>query len=295
MCRIILVLDVITTCNQKMALRTFHFNPDLGGFGGESTDSDPSKAATPDAFCQIVKELVDNAIDACRQVPQKISKTQNVTPDHKTKDNGRRVRVVIERFQDTKNSKRNCMDQVFASNDKRSEDAEDLSESREIYRVTVSDNGCGMKDIQRCVDAFQTNKAHESLIAPSKIVLEDEPIKNKKGKSTKRKRRNKVDSKVATASIDTTEKQTGGRYGIGLTLCLLHAQRLVPNSCASIRSATSEDGHWKTVVCIVDMARDSVRCIFEDNLDSRSVDTKSFESESGTSISVLVPVSFRMI
>eukprot|EP00525_Craspedostauros_australis_P004164 CAMPEP_0198132704 /NCGR_PEP_ID=MMETSP1442-20131203/58926_1 /TAXON_ID= /ORGANISM="Craspedostauros australis, Strain CCMP3328" /LENGTH=98 /DNA_ID=CAMNT_0043793769 /DNA_START=261 /DNA_END=554 /DNA_ORIENTATION=+ len=82
-----------------MALRAFHANPQVGGFGGESSgilratsasllrhqsvasttgkgrqhkqDTAGSTAdavddhTSGDAFCQIVKELVDNAVDAC--------------------------------------------------------------------------------------------------------------------------------------------------------------------------------------------------------------------------------------
>ena len=55
-----------------MALRTFRHNPSLGGFGGESStaigggvDGTTNKAVDADAFAQIIKELVDNAVDAC--------------------------------------------------------------------------------------------------------------------------------------------------------------------------------------------------------------------------------------
>lgn len=53
-------------------LQTFHSNPALGGFGNESgitigiSDKDEVKEGDCDAFAQIVKELVDNAVDACR-------------------------------------------------------------------------------------------------------------------------------------------------------------------------------------------------------------------------------------
>ena len=58
-----------------MALRAFHDNPCIGGFGGESTvlnrspesgDGDEELSKSGDAFCQIIKELVDNAVDACK-------------------------------------------------------------------------------------------------------------------------------------------------------------------------------------------------------------------------------------
>ena len=35
----------------------------------------------------------------------------------------------------------------------------------EILRVMVSDNGCGMEDIQACVGAFHTSKAHNATTA----------------------------------------------------------------------------------------------------------------------------------
>ena len=78
-----------------MALRAFHCNPSLGGFGNETETNHPNLNLNPhsnrksssktssggsnsnssplypkasesgDAFAQIVKELVDNAVDAC--------------------------------------------------------------------------------------------------------------------------------------------------------------------------------------------------------------------------------------
>jgi hypothetical protein len=66
-----------------------------------------------------------------------------------------------------------------------------ISNNQDILQVAISDNGCGMADVQKCVDAaFQSSKEGDT--------------------------------------------KTAGRYGIGLTLRLLHAQRLVPNSYASI-------------------------------------------------------------
>jgi hypothetical protein len=286
-----------------MALRTFHFNPDLGGFGGESSESDTTSAATPDAFCQIIKELVDNAVDACRLVPTKYSNQSTLqhTPENRIriKDTERRVRVIIEKFRDNTATDNDDHEHVASQETTASVGRHPpVAKERdtEIYRVTVSDNGCGMADIQSCVDAFHTNKAHASMISLDNFSRKDELPKTKKGQSTKRKSRKKVPSKGVQDSEVPSEKQTGGRYGIGLTLCLLHAQRLVPNSCASIRSATCQDTHWKQVVCIVDMERDSVRCIFEDSAASmKSVDAKSFKSESGTSISILVPVGTSLL
>ena len=103
---------------DAMALRAFHANPSIGGFGGESTsdilllhpcnkESEIANtiAHSGDAICQIVKELVDNAIDACQGGDQ--NKKQRV-----------KVEVVPCRSNDS------------------------------ILQVTISDNGCGMENIQ---------------------------------------------------------------------------------------------------------------------------------------------------
>ena len=111
---------------------------DAGGFGSESS-------SVSDAFCQTVKELVENAVDACCQ-----SSSSNVHQRVKTEIN--------EQDQNT-------------------------------LQVIVTDNLSGMVDIQECVNAFKSTKGKD---------------------------------------------ETVGRYGVGLTLCVLHAQRLVPNSYACI-------------------------------------------------------------
>jgi DNA topoisomerase VI subunit B len=154
-----------------MALRTFHSNPALGGFGGESSTLEwtslASKLGTTqshcgDAFAQIIKELVDNAVDACLD--------KSKAKKHAKK----RVRVVIERY--------GTAEQVGT--------LEDDSSECGTLRVTVSDNGCGMKDVQSCVDPFHTNKAHASSgnNGPAEMV-----------------------------ATSKTQQQTAGRYGIGLT------------------------------------------------------------------------------
>jgi hypothetical protein len=178
----------------------------------------------------------------------------------------------------------------------------------EILRVTVLDNGVGMEDIEICVDPFRTTKAHNS---------------------NKNNSKSKDDSKKGAIA-----GQTAGRYGIGLTrkikatlysffvagttlsfltlffgpfsvspfaVCLLHAQRLVPNSRASIQSTTAQQSYWSVVNCVVDTDGDSVRCfpnvdhtMMSSNDDSPPVvgrRPKSFATESGTAVSVLVPVS----
>lgn len=179
----------------SMALRAFHSNPCLGGFGGESSGSFVQEKDQSDAFAQIIKELVDNAVDACSGAKDDAAKT--------------RVRISLE----------------------------DQPES--MLRITVSDNGCGMPDIQECVSAFSSTKTH----------------------------------------------QTAGRYGIGLTLCLLHAQRLVPKSCASITSATRDSKHFMRAKFVVDATNDQVKCVEEKEA------PKSNRNESGTAVSLLLPVS----
>ena len=102
-----------------MALRAFRDNPSLGGFGGESTgistslllprtkkagrqvasnntikkkvgeknrDNVPQSfvaTAVDDSFAQIVKELVDNAVDGCHTAANK--EPQEETPKEETK------------------------------------------------------------------------------------------------------------------------------------------------------------------------------------------------------------------
>ncbi len=206
----------------RMALRTFHANPSLGGFGNESsnaqlwldrtgtttttttttTQSKNDEAIDGDAFAQIIKELVDNAVDACLSPNQ-----EDASP--------KRVRVEI---QPTK-------------------------EDDHLLRVTVTDNGCGMDNIQACVNPFRTSK-------------------------------------------QDTESNTAGRYGIGLTLCLLHAQRLVRGSCAVIRSATAQQKEWTTLQCVVDADQDKIHCTTR----IRGHQPKHFVQESGTCVSLLVRV-----
>jgi hypothetical protein len=219
-----------------MALRAFHSNPCIGGFGGESSSVpvllDPSgnhpktgqhgrsSSCCPqdgDAFCQIVKELVDNAVDACLAAG---SGSGSTTP---TPNPNLRVKVEIQPCHNFDSS----------------------SHDDGILQVTISDNGCGMVDIQACVDAFQSTKnRHHSTSAP-----------------------------------------TAGRYGIGLTLCLVHAQRLVPKSFACLTSATRDATHFTRAFYIVDTQGDSVNCCKQEQI------KKTNPLESGTCVSLLVPVS----
>lgn len=273
-------------------LRTFCSNPALGGFGGESSSSSSwapldagDATATPDAFCQIIKELVDNAVDACTIAAANTmtcsSTTTTTTTTAPTDDSStkrikhqntqgkikrattatapvtKRVRVVIERLADTHRSLRAAA--TFQGHNET---------NNEILRVTVSDNGCGMSDIQACVGAFHTSKAHHHH---THTTTNPRPSRAPHAASSNLRR-------------GATEAQTAGRYGIGLTLCLLHAQRLVPDSCASLQSATGSDPEWTVVTAVVDTASDTVRCFPRESL------AKATPTESGTAISVLVPV-----
>ena len=205
-----------------MALRAFHANPSIGGFGGESTlaprlKNNGTDGGGPrrndyqhlpehgDALCQIVKELVDNAVDAC----------DSLGPNQK-------VKVEIFPYEN---------DQGGAAGSNSDEN---------ILQLKISDTGIGMDDVQQCVEAFRTSK-------------------------------------------DEGESNTAGRYGIGLTLCLLHAQRLVPDSCACITSATKEQDVFTRAFYVVDTAGDSVVCKKTEEIQ------KSSKDESGTCVSVLVP------
>jgi hypothetical protein len=268
-----------------MALRTFRSNPALGGFGGESsaplvnrTGNAAIRFVDCDAFAQIIKELVDNAVDAC-------SVNTNGSAGTCTTGTGgvkkKRVRVSIERFEPEKDN-----DNVNLSEDDDEVESENgtgkqqaarnraiLTGKQEILRVTVLDNGCGMNDIQASVDAFHTSKAHAARGKRSVNQDNDSDY-------------DPDDDDNKGASTASGEGRTAGRYGIGLTLCLLHAQRLVPSSCATIQSATADSAHYEFVTCVVDTEGDSVRCIRRQQL------PKSFADESGTAVSVLVPVSY---
>ena len=193
-------------------------------------------------------------MDAC------CSLTNNDTGESK------RVRVTIDRYAQRTIEEDNCRKSSLMArskedkNDESDDDSVDYDES-EILKVTVTDNGCGMESIHKCVNAFHTSKAHACKETKACEKDNQDDQKNK--------------------SVNTN---TAGRYGIGLTLCLLHAQRLVPDSCASIQSATSQNSHWTHNLCVVDTENDSVRCIREEKFSKKRVD------ESGTSVSVLVPV-----
>jgi hypothetical protein len=250
-----------------------------------ATRQDQSFNSTADdGFAQIVKELVDNAVDACytayeeemkQQTMTTISRKRNFGARSSTRKNNaqcqddpppqantnlpklRRVRIVMEAIP------------AAASTGP-------STQNSEVLRLTVTDNGLGMKDIEACVSAFHTSKVGGS------------------GESDSNKR--KAPSSAANSNVTSTTKEqqsyTAGRYGIGLTLCLLHAQRLVPHSCASITSSTSSHAQWTRAKYVVDTDQDCVTCISKQQLPKRSTANGNEEDESGTSVSLLLPVSF---
>jgi hypothetical protein len=237
-----------------MALRTFKSNPSIGGFGGEYASSRPggdtdaaasslSRAkvtvgASCDAFAQIVKELVDNAVDACAPDATTTIGIEGVNRERTIK----RVRVnitsetvpVVARDNDNANGSGVSISEINANGSGVS-----ISEMS-CVRIEVSDNGCGMADSDYCVSAFSSNKngldsnVGESQTSkkatkrkPLQTVVKNANEKKVKGGNEKQK-----------TSSDSNDNYTSGRYGVGLTLCLLHAQRLVPGTGACITSAT---------------------------------------------------------
>jgi hypothetical protein len=77
---------------------------------------------------------------------------------------------------------------------------------------------------------------------------------------------------------------TSGRYGVGLTLCLLHAQRLVPGTGACVTSATAKCSTWVRATYEPDADGDVIVC-------RRKERFAKMHGESGTTISLMVPVS----
>jgi DNA topoisomerase VI subunit B len=237
------IIEIIPT----MALRAFHANPCIGGFGGESStpnlirpnnrcvgqlqsfSTDPGQSAG-DAFCQIVKELVDNAVDAIN------SSLENDEQENKGKSK-KRIRVEIMPYQPSSNNDGN----------------DDSVPSQGLLQVSILDNGCGMENIQDCVNAFQSSKAY---------------------------------SQYNTTGMDKHQRTTSGRYGIGLTLCLLHAQRLVPYSYACITSTKKGWRYQARAFFVVDPEDDRILCDTEEQIPKQG----DYDS-SGTCVSLLIPVS----
>ena len=246
-----------------MALRAFHSNPAIGGFGNE-TETNPFHEESGDAFAQIVKELVDNAVDACS------TGTGTTTHPHGARDTSasasrdgkrvlnKRVRVSVERVE----SKHDGIVEASTSTGSNDDDGQQVKRC-DLLRLTICDNGCGMKDIETCVSAFSSSKIDGGNEGAN---------------------RNKNRGRRQPQAPDASPKETAGRYGIGLTLCLLHAQRLVPNSCAMIKSTVRDSSSWTVAKFVVDTNRDSVVCV------QKKVLLKKDKEMSGTAVSLLLPV-----
>ena len=252
-----------------MALRAFKYNPSLGGFGAESSHA--SSLGRGDAFPQIVKELVDNAVDACSSCHLDAGRSNKT--GLRDREEGRsceggvykRVRVKIEA-------------EEFTTSPIHGGDEE--AKTMDCLRITVSDNGVGMKDIDACVMVFSSNKngANGSGARGDSAKSNYSEKKGNKSKSKKNQTKSKENQNIG-------DGYTSGRYGLGLTLCLLHAQHLVPGSVTCITSTTAKSTHWIRSTYQVDMDADNVRCKKREEL------AKESEGECGTIVSLLVPVS----
>lgn len=247
-----------------------------------------------DAFAQILKELVDNAVDACSASScggsiyphQKNVGKSKGKPSHNKSLN--RVRVSIDKVV-------NSVDSNATTKSHNSHPFDDDNDN--LLRVTVSDNGCGMIDIEKCVSAFSSSKAG-GVVEPR---MEHGVAPHSEGTNSKQHRLHDSNNKgndIQTCSNMcnnntksnnndhhyNSQSPTAGRYGIGLTLCLLHAQRLVPNSCTSITSSTMLQKSWTIAKFVVDAERDTVVCV-----DKKTKEKKKDLNESGTAVSLLVP------
>ena len=301
-----------------MALRAFQSNPAIGGFGGEGgsqldyintqenndratkkatqTKEQSTSAGTTnnasasshlggescDAFAQIVKELVDNAVDACaREKNNDIGKENECNAASASPVSSKRVRVEIKPTQ------------ISISDDDENDDDDDATKSMECLRVKVSDNGCGMEDIDACVSAFRSTKngmdTDDIDAQCSSQQQQSRGKQNKNGKQSKSKSKKKKESSSSAnnnhASSSSSSSYTSGRYGVGLTLCLLHAQRLVPNSVTLIVTSTKSSDYWTIRRYRADTDKDEIVCLKEERL------PKIDKEECGTIVEVLVPVS----
>jgi hypothetical protein len=194
-----------------MALRAFYLNPALGGFGGESTEialhawsssiattaADRSELLNShggDALAQIVKELVENAMDACRAASHSPTQHQQQQPK-------RRVRVLIDPYVPETESMTTTSTHDDATHDGSSSppttSPATSSNSQELLRITVMDNGCGMGNVQESVASFHSSK--------SKIDTAHDTTTTGKNKFKQQKTKSQA------------QQQTAGRYGVGLT------------------------------------------------------------------------------
>ena len=169
-----------------------------------------------------------------------------------------------------------------------------------------------MSDIDYCVSAFGSSKNGKTTTTTTKgggggerrrrktdndqltTIVEKKNAKmggnNKRQKSSSSRMMNHLAAAAAAPDDDDDDGDIGddctsGRYGIGLTLCLLHAQRLVPGTGACVTSATSSDIEWTRGTYEPDADADVVVCKRRERFSKNDV------GESGTTVSLLVPVS----
>ena len=221
-----------------------------------------------DAFAQIVKELVDNAVDACVSIDGGESTRDDGNSKKKKKAAGEVPAETSNKASDEEVCKRvrvNIVPETF--ND------------MEVLRITVIDTGCGMENIDDCVTVFSSSK---NGTQGGKILQNG---KNAAEKGKKKGGQNRKKSKNNASPPNVNDRHTAGRYGVGLTLCLLHAQRLVPGSEGIIQSAIASCDEWEKATYMVDTEKDEIVCKKRTNI------RKVRAGECGTSISVLVPVS----
>ena len=299
-----------------MALRAFQSNPSVGGFGGENesriaasqstriggrqrnasgdaasrrAQGDFDTATNNDgdinvggcgAFAQIVKELVDNAVDACAS-PSNDSDANAADADQEKKSM-KRVRVHIT----------SATVPVVRHEEEDTENSSVENTTMDCLRVEICDNGCGMENIDDCVTAFRSNKngtARQTNGNDNGQQAGEKSVESStQSKATKKKGGKKQTSSQNQPPSDNNENYTSGRYG-GLTLCLLHAQRLVPGTGASITSATASAKEWTRAVYEADIDADNIVCKKKEQF------PKEVEDECGTTISLYVPVSIYSI
>jgi len=181
----------------------------------------------------------------------------------------KRVRVTINRIEDDVKTTGN--DDGFSG------DGEGSSHpaTRDILRITASDNGIGMQNIKQSVSAFCTSKPGVAADNESSKLLKDQQCNSP---STKK-------SSNSTQS-DSNIAHTEGRYGIGINLCLLHDQRLLSNTCALFTSTVSYISIWMRARSVVDMDKDRSICIKKESVEKSK---RNKEEESGTAVSPLLP------
>ena len=295
-----------------------------------------------DAFAQIVKELVDNAVDACavadsnldyygssdglsrneRSNEHPCSKrpvltenenggdiNANANMDNKETKKFKRVRVIIvPETHPLKHSKHNGNGTDGPTIVTTTTDTDHSARCKymECYRISVSDNGCGMENIDDCVTVFRSNKNGSRKLSSSGIGggngdggdSQTCPVSGEatqKHKTIREKWKKKITEKQTSAMqgrscSSSDDAYTAGRYGVGLTLCLLHAQRLVPYSHTTIISSTVNDDEWVRATFRVNTEDDEVQCTKRE-----TIPKTMGRMESGTCISLLVPVSIKYL